>query len=59
MISKEEVCIVHTILVGMLPEADFVHLLLFVCYLYSETISQKSGCLVGTCGQLKLAGTNF
>jgi hypothetical protein len=30
------------------------------CYLYSDTISQKSRCyLVGTCGQLKLVGTNF
>jgi hypothetical protein len=60
MISKKEVHIVRTVLAGMLSKADFCSFIASICYLYSDRISQKSGCcLVGTCGQLKLADTNF
>jgi hypothetical protein len=60
MISKEEVRTVCIVLASMIPKADFCAFIVVVCYLYSDKISQKSGCcLIGTCGQLKLAGTNF
>ena len=59
-ISKEEVCTVHIVLVGMILETDLCAFIVVVCYLYSDMISHKSSCcLIGTCGQLKLAGTNF
>jgi hypothetical protein len=59
-ISKEEVRTIRIVLVGTILEANFCAFIVVVCYLYGDTISQKSGCcLIGTCGQLKLVDTNF